>query len=370
LADVFISYSKKDHDEARLLAAFLEAEGYSVWWDASLVSGDSFRKVIMTELGRARAVVVIWTEDSINSDWVLSEAGRAHADRKLIPVKSKGLAYKDIPPPFDNMHIETIGAHDKVLGAVVAKLAEPAGKGLSVARLSKHVRYQLLSWFGIIGTAISLAANLQGLVALANWTKHLLGSWTSGLTVVWQHLLFFLPKVHAMDALVLTFVAFSVVTMVVSSVKGDVPRPSSKGQLVSLAFASVFILAIFVSGALQVATTAQHWGPGEEALFVEFGGWVEGFTGIAEWVRGNLSTHSLAFRLWVVIVGVLYIFLCLAVLPLLPFALLYFFVARMAGIKLNIGALSRRLWRVVAGVALIVGLNYLTLWIERYPWSN
>jgi hypothetical protein len=42
----------------------------------------------------------------------------------------------------------------------------------------------------------------------------------------------------------------------------------------------------------------------------------------------------------------------------------------MAGIKLNIGLLSRRLWRVVAGVALIVGLNYLTLWIEQYPWSN
>ena len=103
---------------------------------------------------------------------------------------------------------------------------------------------------------------------------------------------------------------------------------------------------------------------------MEFGGWVEGFTGVAEWVRGNLSTQSIGFRLLVVIVGVLYIFLCLAILPLLPFALLYFLVARMAGIKLNIGALSRRLWRVVAGVALIVGLNYLTLWIERYPWSN
>ena len=92
VADVFISYSKKDYDEARMLAAFLEAEGYSVWWDTSLVSGESFRKVIMTELGRARAAIVIWTENSIESDWVQSEAGRAHADRKLIPVKSKGLA--------------------------------------------------------------------------------------------------------------------------------------------------------------------------------------------------------------------------------------------------------------------------------------
>ncbi|MEQ1714096.1 MAG: toll/interleukin-1 receptor domain-containing protein [Hyphomicrobium sp.] len=39
MADIFISYSKNDHAEARLLAAFLEAQGYSVWWDTSLAAG-------------------------------------------------------------------------------------------------------------------------------------------------------------------------------------------------------------------------------------------------------------------------------------------------------------------------------------------
>src|SRR5215468_57161 len=125
MADIFISYSKQDQDEAHLLAAFLEAEGYSVWWDTSLLSGDSFRKVIMTELGRARAVIVAWTENSIQSDWVMSEAGRAHADRKLIPVKARTVSYKDIPPPFDNMHVENIDDQEKILGAVVAQLAKP-----------------------------------------------------------------------------------------------------------------------------------------------------------------------------------------------------------------------------------------------------
>ena len=66
MADIFISYASKDRDEARLLAAFLEAEGYSVWWDTSLLSGENFRKTIMTELCRARATVVIWTESSID----------------------------------------------------------------------------------------------------------------------------------------------------------------------------------------------------------------------------------------------------------------------------------------------------------------
>jgi TIR domain len=78
MADVFISYAKADRTLALKLAAMLEAEGWKTWWDTSLIPGDDFRNEIMTELGRARHA-------SIKSDWVRSEAGRAQADRKLIP---------------------------------------------------------------------------------------------------------------------------------------------------------------------------------------------------------------------------------------------------------------------------------------------
>jgi TIR domain len=62
VADVFISYAKADRPLALKLAAMLEAEGWKVWWDTSLTIGDDFRNEIMTELGRARAVIVIWTD--------------------------------------------------------------------------------------------------------------------------------------------------------------------------------------------------------------------------------------------------------------------------------------------------------------------
>jgi TIR domain len=107
MADVFISYAKADRPLALKLAAMLEAEGWKVWWDTSLTIGDDFRNEIMTELGRARAVIVIWTDASIKSDWVRSESGRAQADRKLIPVKLPHLTYKDLPPPFDVLHTES-----------------------------------------------------------------------------------------------------------------------------------------------------------------------------------------------------------------------------------------------------------------------
>jgi len=35
MADIFISYSKADHPLALKLSTFLEAEGWSVWWDKS-----------------------------------------------------------------------------------------------------------------------------------------------------------------------------------------------------------------------------------------------------------------------------------------------------------------------------------------------
>jgi hypothetical protein len=67
---------------------FLEAEGWSVWWDKSLAAADKYRDEIMKQLAAARAVISIWTPTSIKSDWVRAEAGRAEADGKLIPVKT------------------------------------------------------------------------------------------------------------------------------------------------------------------------------------------------------------------------------------------------------------------------------------------
>jgi len=150
LADIFISSSKQDENEAWQLAAFLEAEGYSVWWDTSLLAGENFRKAIMAELGRARAAIVIWTEGSIHSHWVQSEAGRAYAERKLIAVK----AYQDIPSPFDTMHIEDLGDREKILAAVVAQLAKPEARPSALLQLSKKARVKLLSWFRTAGAGL------------------------------------------------------------------------------------------------------------------------------------------------------------------------------------------------------------------------
>src|SRR5262249_37148153 len=167
MADVFVSYAKTDRSLASKLVAMLEAEGWKVWWDTSLAIGDDFRNEIMTELGRARAVVVMWTDASIKSDWVRSEAGRAQADRKLIPVKLEHLTYKDLPPPFDVLHTENVSENDKIRAAVVAQLAKPAVEPSAVALLTKGFKYEVLTWVGIVGGALTLFTNLGAVLKLA-----------------------------------------------------------------------------------------------------------------------------------------------------------------------------------------------------------
>ena len=185
MADVFISYAKADRPLALKLAAMLEAEGWKTWWDTSLTIRDDFRNEIMTELGRARAVIVIWTDASIKSDWVRSEAGRAQADRKLIPVKLPHLVYEDLPPPFDVLHTEDVGQEDKIKAAVVAQLAKPAVEPSSIALLTKGFRYELLTWFGIVGGALTLFGNLDAVLKLADWARVLVQQWKGWTHAFW-----------------------------------------------------------------------------------------------------------------------------------------------------------------------------------------
>src|SRR5262249_54828279 len=121
MADIFISYSKGSAAQTEQLAKELEAKGFSVWFDTSLVPGDSFRDVIMSELAQARAAIVIWDAASVKSEWVCSEASRARARGVLVPVRAEGVRSHDIPPPFDSLHTELL-SNRAAIEAALAKL--------------------------------------------------------------------------------------------------------------------------------------------------------------------------------------------------------------------------------------------------------
>lgn len=84
--DIFISYSRDDRPAARHFAECFAKEGFKVWWDAALHSGETFDEVIETELKAAKAVVVLWSPRSVTSRWVRAEATLADRRKKLAPV--------------------------------------------------------------------------------------------------------------------------------------------------------------------------------------------------------------------------------------------------------------------------------------------
>jgi predicted component of type VI protein secretion system len=99
--DIFISYSREDRTAARHFAECFEKEGFSVWWDAALHSGETFDEVIETELKAARAVVVLWSPRSVASRWVRAEATMADRRNKLAPAIIEPC---DLPIIFELTH--------------------------------------------------------------------------------------------------------------------------------------------------------------------------------------------------------------------------------------------------------------------------
>jgi hypothetical protein len=87
MADIFISYSSEDKSLVREIAELLEEKGWSVWWDRQIPIGQNYDTVIEDELNKALCVLVIWTQRSINSEWVKNEALEAAQKNKLVPVE-------------------------------------------------------------------------------------------------------------------------------------------------------------------------------------------------------------------------------------------------------------------------------------------
>ncbi len=99
MADIFLSYKREDREKVRPLAEALEGKGWSVWWDTRIGVGETWDKVIETELAAAKCVVAVWSRMSIDSDWVRAEAHEGRERKCLVPVTIEGVT----PPSIFKM---------------------------------------------------------------------------------------------------------------------------------------------------------------------------------------------------------------------------------------------------------------------------
>jgi signal recognition particle receptor subunit beta len=124
-ADVFLSYSSKDRAEIQSLADELEGNHISVWYDQGLIAGQEYREVLRQRIETVKAVVVLWTENSISSKFVKSEAELADQHSKLICLRDPKLESRRIPMPFSESHIVEFGKMPELLEALALMGAKP-----------------------------------------------------------------------------------------------------------------------------------------------------------------------------------------------------------------------------------------------------
>jgi serine/threonine-protein kinase len=107
-ADVFLSYKAEDRRRVEPLVAALEAEGFSVWWDAHIGGGTHWREDIQDHLDAAKCVIVAWTKRSVghDGDFVRDEASEARRRGTYLPIRLEA-----VEPPLGFREVQALSLH-------------------------------------------------------------------------------------------------------------------------------------------------------------------------------------------------------------------------------------------------------------------
>lgn len=94
--DVFVSYSRKDTNEAQALCRALKANGVSYWIDESIHGSANFLTEIVCRIKECRVVVFIASANSAASEWTQKEILYALKHKKeIIPYKIGEFSFDD-----------------------------------------------------------------------------------------------------------------------------------------------------------------------------------------------------------------------------------------------------------------------------------
>ncbi len=174
MADLFISYSRADRPRCIQIRDALEALKLDVWFDAGIDAGDNFDRKIEQEIDAATGVMVLWSTNSVESDWVRNEA-RSGADRgQLVAVQ---LDECTLPLEFRSIHTEPLeeGA-EKSGDAVWQRLLDRIGKIVGRPGLAEYARLQAQEadvaswrqWLGRYGNDPLAEEVLESVIGSAN----------------------------------------------------------------------------------------------------------------------------------------------------------------------------------------------------------
>jgi hypothetical protein len=141
MADIFLSYSRKDFASVRPLVEALEKRHWTVYWDRHLEPGGEWPEELKREVERACCVVVAWSKTSVDSSWVRQEAESGRRRKVLIPVRLTNVAP---PSGYEDLHAADLEGWDGTLGAAELERLVAAIRKLCGARGDVSIDPKLL----------------------------------------------------------------------------------------------------------------------------------------------------------------------------------------------------------------------------------
>jgi len=165
-SDVFVSYKREDRTRVAPLVERLRAAGLTVWWDADIPGGASWRPELIRHLDAAKCVVVVWTERSVSNgaDFVIEEAERARQRGVLVPIR-----LDPVQPPIGFGQIQTLDLSEwprnrdaagfgELVGAVqaIAKGTPRSHRPIPILRRRRNLAGSAATAAVIIGIGIAL----------------------------------------------------------------------------------------------------------------------------------------------------------------------------------------------------------------------
>lgn len=95
MSNVFISYKREQREWVAKLVNLLETHGFTVWWDPKINVGEEYFHKINDVIAKVDCILVVWSDDSVNSKWVLSEASIGMERKNIVPILKD-----DVTPPL------------------------------------------------------------------------------------------------------------------------------------------------------------------------------------------------------------------------------------------------------------------------------
>ena len=181
MADIFLSYAREDLAKAKQLAAALEKQGWSVFWDrTSLLAGQDFEEAIEQAIEQAKCMIVAWSAASKRSDWVRGEADIGRKRKILVPI-----LFEAVEPPiaFRALHTENFAAWKGETDssdylALCKAVTERIGQGKGSASSADKMRYHSsngpkntkIRWTKQLSVKVGKITVITAALAILLWT--------------------------------------------------------------------------------------------------------------------------------------------------------------------------------------------------------